>query len=78
MKTIVEFKDVTRFKLTVAKDSVRIKVPLNASEEEQLQVIPYLQSVADALEGTEFTFRGSYKNGTIKMERDKKCKKHSS
>lgn len=57
---IIEEKNAVRFKLTVAKDRIAIKVPISSTKEEREEVIPFLEKVASQIGIPDFTLRGKY------------------
>lgn len=71
MVTTMEYKNVSRFKLTITKDASRIKIPVAATKEDQDKILPFLNHLAENIKTTK-TLRGSYskEDDTIRLHTD--------
>lgn len=67
MKEIIQIKDVTRPKITIAKDEIRIKIPIGTTENQKERILTFCKYVYETL--------GSHlntKRGNIHMDSDGK------
>lgn len=71
METI-EVKDTKKFKLTITKSEVRIKVPEKSTEEQRQDMAAFFRTVVEKVGPTDYTLRGHYnENGnSITMKYD--------
>lgn len=60
-------KDVTRVHLTIAKDRVTVKFPLNMPASEEEKYMAFCRQVVQAVGTVEHTLRGNFTDGYIAL-----------
>jgi hypothetical protein len=60
-------KDVVRVHLTVAKDRVTVKFPLNMSAETERRYMTFCRQIVQVLGPVEYTLRGNFTDGYVAL-----------